>query len=113
MFGLRKLKAQIAIARVALQWYADPESWLRKKVSPDGQPLQWVKSQSAADRGDIARAALAGQEPLLRSLIARTTREQRAYRPTVPAPLSITGDGNATRLVIPELDVTEHATDTE
>jgi len=93
---LLNLKREHALMRQALEWYASEDTWLRKKVSPDGQPLQWVKSKAANDRGDIARTAISGGEPasvkhLLLSLINRSKRDQVPRVITVPAPLEYSG----------------------
>lgn len=64
MFGwireLRRLRADNAVMRAALVWYAAEDNWRRRATHVRGAPKKhWRKSPAAFDRGRLACRALA------------------------------------------------------
>lgn len=60
MFGRKNAftPGEVARMRTALEWYADETNWRRIAVHQKGDPVKWVKSLAAIDRGERARRAL-------------------------------------------------------
>lgn len=60
MFGRkrRRLERENAILREALGWYASSTNWRRRAANAKGDPVKWVKSPAAFDRGARALFAL-------------------------------------------------------
>lgn len=61
MFGQkrrRRLERENERMRDALDWYADVRNWRRGVTKAEGEPMTWIKSPAAFDRGAQARHAL-------------------------------------------------------
>lgn len=60
MFGRkrRRLERENAFLREALDWYASSTNWRRRAAHTKGEPVKWIKSPAAFDRGALAKFAL-------------------------------------------------------
>ena len=65
MFGRkrRRLERENALLREALDWYASSTNWRRRAAHTKGEPVKWVKSPAAFDRGARARFTLTQVRP--------------------------------------------------
>ena len=61
MFGRKRrtrLAHENAALREALGWYATSSNWRRRGAHAKGDPVKWVKSPAAFDRGSRAKFVL-------------------------------------------------------
>lgn len=65
MFGIKRLRRHNAAMREALAWYADSDNWRRSAINAKGDPLKWIKSPAAFDRGARAKFILSQTEATL------------------------------------------------
>lgn len=65
MFGRkrRRLERENALLREALDWYATSANWRRRAAHARGEPVKWVKSPAAFDRGARAKFTLTQLQP--------------------------------------------------
>ncbi|CAM5589405.1 hypothetical protein [Rhodanobacter lindaniclasticus] len=111
MFGRkqrRQLQSENAVLRDALGFYADSTHWRRRAVHAKGEPVKWIKSQAAFDRGAFARLALSQlalpAQPVattwIADVIAGATRIRPPALPTAkpdPSPLAASESRSTTQ----------------
>jgi hypothetical protein len=58
MFGIKRLRRENALLRESLDWYATSGNWRRRGAHAKGDPVKWIKSPAAFDRGARAKFTL-------------------------------------------------------